>query len=135
MAMPAGLTEDRAAKRIRMPDDAREKALAFFAAFLARFRAFSGLAQKLTDGNEGFTYASPSLVAAVEARKTGTLLKRASSLRSFLTWFGRTAKEDKALFSEPTLFEYVGYLNDRRAGATVGKAFLQTVNFAGGALR
>jgi hypothetical protein len=126
------LTEERAAKRAREDDTARVKALAFFARFLSVYRDRSGLAQLMIEGDEAFSEAAPSIVAALEARKTATLEKRAGSLRLFEAWFATSGRPSADIFAERTVFEHMAFLNDERVGATRGLALSQAINFAGG---
>lgn len=126
------LTYERAAKRAREDDTARGKALGSFAQLLSTYREYSGLAKLMTDGGEAFTEVAPSLVAALEARKTATLAKRAGSLRLYHAWFATTGRPASEIFAERTVFEHMTYLNEERVGATRGLALSQAINFAGG---
>jgi hypothetical protein len=126
------LTVERAAKRAREDDTARVKALVFFARFLSVYRDGSGLAQLMVEEDEAFSELAPSLVAALEARKTATLEKRSGSLRLYEAWFATSGRPVAELFAERTVFEHMAFLNDERVGATRGLALSQAINFAGG---
>jgi hypothetical protein len=126
------LTHERAAKRARVDDAARDKVLVVFAALLSKYRDFSVLAQLMANGGEPFSEESKSLVAVLEARKTATLYKRAGSLRLYESWFATTGHGAAELFAEKSVFEHMAYLNEERVGATRGLALTQAINFAGG---
>lgn len=126
------LTDERAAKRLRAPADARQRAVSFFSGFLERFKDHSGLAAKMVIEHEPFDETSKSLCAVLEARKTATIMKRASSIRTFLAWFDSVGLEPALLLAERTVFDYLTFTNEQRCGATTGIAFLQSLNFVGG---
>ena len=78
-----GLSDVQIAKRSRTDDPERTKALEYFAGFLQRHCPNSSLAATMLDEGEDFNATSRSLLAALEPKKTGTLTKRAGSLRIY----------------------------------------------------
>ena len=57
-----------------------------------------------------FDASSASLSAALEAKSTETIRKRAGSLRMFSGWLSASAYSRGDPFNEKAVFEYLGYL-------------------------
>ena len=126
------LTTERAAKRAREDGNTRDRAMAFLADFILKYKDVSVLATTILEGGEAISSTSPSLVAVLESRKTATLVKRASSLRLYEAWFATTGQPTASLFAERAVFEHMNFLNAERVGATRGMALMHAINFAGG---
>ena len=127
------LSEARAEKRARTGDPARARALEFFAGFIKLHADHSSLAQRMQNEGEEFTAGAPSLGAALEAKKTATLVKRAGALKLYNAWFVSLKTADH-VFAEKAVFQYMQYLVAERAAATRAMSLSQAINFAGGIL-
>ena len=110
-------------------DAARARALDLFGSVLQGFSGHFLLGDVIAAAGEPFTSQSESLVATFMNRKTGTLTKRAGTLRLYLALFRTSGFNHDAVFTEPTAFAYVKFLVDEGAGATCGIAFTQALNF------
>ena len=77
---------------------------------------------------------SASLDAMLYSKKTGTLLKRAASLRIYSSWFETTVFMPVQFLSEAAVYKYVLALNADNAPATRAAAFKEAANFIAGIL-
>ena len=127
------LSSERAAKRIRLGDPERCRALEMLASFLRSFASHSLLGRTMIAENEDIRADATSLVAVFEAKKTATLSKRASSLAMYARWFREVGLAGPP-FAETRVYRYYEMLIDAAAPATRGQAARQAMHFAGGTL-
>lgn len=128
------LTRARVEKRLGEESAARDKACQTLAEIIGRYSELSSLAKVMKEEGEAIEADSPSLRAALESRKTGTLTKRAGSLRLYERWFRTSGLPPASLFAEQTAYRHLEFLLQERVGATRGQALTQAMNFAGGLL-
>ena len=77
---------------------------------------------------------SESLSAIFFEKKTGTLLKRAASLRIYAGWFETTAWDKTDFLSEGAVFAYVKYLYSENAPPSRAASLREAANFLAGAI-
>ena len=92
----------------------------------------AAVVQETIDNEGAFTAASVTLDAILATKKTGTISKRASSLKMYAAWFVTAGLAPSDFFSEPAVFRYVAHLHSDKAPATRAAALREAINFVGG---
>ena len=123
-----------AAKRPRQAESDRQKALETLAAILSRYLDSEPMIQKIIREEGQLLSTSESLGAIFFEKKTGTLLKRAASLRIYAGWFETAAWDKTDFLSEAAVFAYVKYLFSENAPPSRAASFREAANFLAGAI-
>lgn len=121
-----------AAKRPHIEDVARRKAMETIMDIAALYFQDSPLIRRMLADGEVLDSGSPSFVAALAVKSTGTLSKRAVSLRMYSAWFRTTSYEAQDFFKEAAVFAHLSSLHADGAPATRAAALCAAINFAGG---
>ena len=125
------ISTEQAAKRKRTADPLRERACKVFASFLDHFRSESKLAQQMIKSNEQFHWNAASLQAALAAKKTETLRKRAGSPKMYWSWLGTSCHLGEP-FSEQAVFDFFQAMVAERVPPSRGLTMPQMLAFIGG---
>ena len=121
-----------ALKRPQADSEERRRAVTAVLAVVARhFGSTSAVAAMVRE--EGPLQASsPSVVAIFEPKSTGTIVKRAASLRLYDAWHSASHLAPGSLLDEAFVFQYVHHLKQTAAPATRASATCSALAFLGG---
>ena len=129
---PPTLRDEPASKRACLAVRERLVAYTTVAELASKHLSHAEVVQDAIDSEGAFTASSVTLEAILAVKKTGTIQKRASSLRMYAAWFSTTGRQADSFFSEPAVFAYLVHLHADKAPATRAAALREAVNFFGG---
>ena len=126
------ISANAAAKRPRLEPDTRKKALQFLVDLAVEFCTDAPMVETAQAEEGEVTVDSPSFTAALSVKSTGTLMKRASSLMIYKTWFLGSGLRVQDFCAEHAIFRYVYMLYTDKAPATRASALREAMNFLAG---
>ena len=126
------VSDEVAAKRPRKEAATRARATAVIAGIARDFLGGVQSVVRIVDEEGSLSDDSASLEAMLATKSTGTLVKRASSLRMYRAWFVSSGVEADSFFGEKTVFKYVRSLFLDNAPPTRASTIRETFNFLDG---
>ena len=127
------LSDEAAAKRPRLEEDARSRANGIIVCIVGKHLRDSEMVSKIVQEEGGFSTTSESVLAILAPKSTATLSKRASSLRMLEAWY-ESSGISANLFDESLVYQCVRCLLMDNAPATGAAAAKEAINLIGGGL-
>ena len=126
------MSEVVARKRPTADGEDRIRATTTILAVVARHFADSTLVRAIVHDEGPLTATLPSVVAIFGPKSTGTLIKRAASLRLYDEWHRISDLETGTLLDEAVVFRYVRHLQEISGPPTRASATCSALSFLGG---
>ena len=121
-----------AAKRPRLEEAARRRSMVILSEIATEYLSFAPAVLRIAEQDGTVMPDTPSFVAMLTRKSSGTLSKRASSLRMYRAWFRSTAAVPVFFLTEEMIFKYFHSLYVDGAPATRAAALREAVNFLQG---
>ena len=121
-----------AAKRPRKEEAARLRSMVVLSEIATEYLQAAPAVLRITERDGTVLPETPSFVAMLTRKSTGTLSKRASSLRMYRAWFRATGAAPVFFLTEEKIFNYFHSLYVDGAPATRAAALREAVNFLQG---
>ena len=126
------VSNEVAAKRPRKEGESRARSIELFADVARTYMTNVKTVKRIVDEEGDLLASSPSLVAMFANKSTGTLGKRASSIKMYRAWFITSGERATAFFDEKNVFAYVRALFLDHAPPTRASALREAMNFLDG---
>ena len=101
------LSDESAAKRARAEPDARTRALGVFVVIAMEFLFTAANVQRIISEEGELSADSASMRAMTDHKSTGTLKKRAASIRMYAAWFRTSGFKKDDFLSKPAVFKHL----------------------------